>query len=294
MKYSLLFVLLLGVFILTAQTVPNGGFETWTQTGNYAEPTPWNSPNPTTASLSLYTVTRESSVVQSGAYAAKLQTKSFLGLQIPGLLTLGTFNINLVTMEATITGGTPFTWRPDSLTGYIQYEPKFSDECFIGVLLLKQNGSSWDTLGTGSFTTTATLLSWTRFIIPIDYTSTETPTHLNIIILSSDRDNPQPNSTLYIDNLSFIYNPATISETSESKPHIKFFNDRLMVESSPFLKLSGSVRIFTLDGRVYFSDQIPGDAESYVSPSLSNLPTGVYLVALTDRNGNRYVTKIFR
>jgi len=186
-----------------AQQMPNGSFETWTQTGSYAEPNSWSTPNPTTASLGTFTVTKETAVVQSGTAAAKIQTKSVLGIQIPGLLTLGTFSINLVTMEAKIEGGTPFTSRPSSLTGYYQYEPKFGDECFVGVLLLKQIGNSWDTLGTGSFASTSNILTWTPFTANINYNSQDDPTHLNIIILSSDRNNPQPNSTLYIDNLSF-------------------------------------------------------------------------------------------
>lgn len=293
MKTSLLIAIILSVIqFLEAQTVPNGSFESWTQTGGYSEPTPWNSPNPTTASLSLYTVTRESSVVQSGAYAAKLQTKSFLGLQIPGLLTLGTFDINLVTMEATITGGTPFTWRPDSLTGYIQYEPKFSDECFIGVVFLKQNGSAWDTLGFGNYSTTNTLLSWTRFKINIDYSSTETPTHLNIIILSSDRNNPQPNSALYIDNLEFHYGPTAIANTDQSGSEVLYYGGRLTVHSPAATSGSQSLIVYSLDGRAIFRESFNITGSHYESSPLPEVQSGVYIVVMESGNGVRSVKKI--
>ncbi|MFO7723396.1 MAG: hypothetical protein R6V49_09285, partial [Bacteroidales bacterium] len=79
MRIAILLIIFTFSLPLFAQQMPNGSFETWTQTGNYAEPNSWNSPNPTTASLGTFTVTRETAVVQSGTAAAKIQTKSALG-----------------------------------------------------------------------------------------------------------------------------------------------------------------------------------------------------------------------
>jgi hypothetical protein len=279
------------VHVMTnAQSLPNGSFETWTTTGGYSEPTPWNTPNPTTAALGTYTVIKETGIVKDGTASAKVQTKSVLGFQIPGLMTLGTFSINLATMEAKIEGGVPFSWRPDSLKGFLQYEPKFGDECFVGVLMLKQIGSAWDTIGSGTFTSTNTLLSWTPFSLPIHYNSTETPTHLNVIILSSDRNNPQPNSTLYIDQLSFVYQGAAIGESPESAPSIVYAGEQLVISNVSEQVHTLEVHILSPDGRLIAKTNLANQGTSPAIIPLAVETSGVYLVRIL-MNGDRQVTK---
>ncbi len=282
------------VFSAVGQSVPNGDFEQWSGTGNYEEPVSWSTPNPNTAALSLFTVTKESGLKHTGSYSARLQTRSLLGMPIPGLLTLGTFSINMVTMEATIEGGIPFTHRPVSMSGYIQYDPKLGDECFVGVVLLRQNGSSWDTLGTGNYTTTQSLNTWTEFNIAIDYTSVETPTHLNIIILSSDRDDPQPNSTLYIDNLEFQY-PIGVEEsiTSADEPRVYFGAGRLVFEGVDSDRAQLPVSLYSLDGRVVWSGETQRDGNTYTSLLLPDLQGGVYIVRYGKGDGSYGAAKIY-
>lgn len=270
------------VKILSGQALPNGSFESWTTTGNYDQPTSWNTPNPSTASLGLYTVTKESALKQSGQFSAKIQTKSILGMQIPGLITLGTFSINLLTMEAKIEGGMPFTGKPSSLTGYIQYDPKLGDECFIGVLLLKQNGSQWDTLATGSFATTSKLTTWTPFNININYTSNQNPTHINVIILSSDRNSPQPNSTLYIDNLELQY-PSSISHENQSfLPRLYYDSGNLILDNLPDINTSLEISVFGTDGRLIQRNTIIPDGSGRDQIRIRSVPEGVYIIKLTD------------
>jgi len=290
-RLGLMAIMMAAFFMVSGQGVPNGDFEVWTATGNYQEPDSWSTPNPTTASLGLYTVTRESTLKQSGSYSARLQTRSLFGLQIPGLLTLGTFSINLITMEAKIEGGIPFTWRPESMTGYLQYEPKFGDECFIGVLIMRQNGTGWDTLGNGSYTSTSTLTAWTQFTIPIDYTSSATPTHLNIIILSSDRDNPQPNSTLFIDNLQFNY-PVNVAGAlpEEISPVVVFQSGRLVIEDAGTGASTLPVSIYETDGRLVWKGEAHRQGDQYFTPALPPLSPGIRVVYIaTEGKWNRGV-----
>jgi len=272
-------------YTLFSQEVPNGNFENWSSVGNYQSPNFWDTPNSTTSSLSTFTVIRESSIVQSGNYSAKLQSKSVFGFTIPGLVTLGSFNFNMITQEATISGGRPFTWRPESLTGYIQYEPKFNDECFIGVLILKQNGNQWDTIGTGEYKTTATLLNWTQFTAPITYTSNDTPTHLNIIIMPSDRNSPQPNSTLYIDNLQFNY-PANTSKHNTTDIVINMINNYLSIEH-PNMSCIHHIHVIDLSGKtVYLSNSY------HQSIALNHLSKGLYLLYIQMRDFSKITRKI--
>ncbi len=291
----LLSILFSGLFLIsTGQTVPNGDFENWTATGNYENPTSWDTPNATTATFSLYTVTKESSIKQSGSYSAKLQTRSLLGMQVPGLLTLGTFSINMVTMEAKIEGGVPFTHRPETMTGYLQYDPKFGDECFIGVLLLRQIGNSRDTIGGGDYSTTSALTSWTPFTININYSSSEQPTHLNIIILSSDMNSPQPNSTLYVDNLQFQYPIGVESAAPQKEPLAYFSHGRLMIDNLPAQEAPLQVQLFSMDGKMIYSSTLHGAGTSVSVTNLPELTKGVYVVRVFDTHNTAFTTKVVR
>jgi hypothetical protein len=292
--FLLLILHLVSINPLSAQQVPNGDFENWTGSGNYQDPVSWSTPNSTTASLSTYTVTKETTIKQSGTASAKVQTKSVLGFKIPGLMTLGTFSINLVTMEAKIEGGTPFTGRPNALTGYLQYEPKLGDEGFIGVLLLKQNGTAWDTIGSGSYSTTSTLLTWTPFTVNIDYSHPDNPTHLNIIILSSDQNNPQPNSTLYIDNLQFQYPIGLSDQTADQAPEMYASNGRIFIQNLPESWGETYVDVFSLDGKLVFRDAITQGELMYSAPLPESAPSGLYIVRVRSTNGNVVTGKVVK
>lgn len=291
MKQSIkvLLIVLLISKSLVAQQVPNGDFETWQQSGNYMNPQFWDTPNDVTASLGIFTVTRESSIVQNGSYSLKLQSKSVFGSPIPGLATLGDFSINLFTMQATITGGYPFTYKPVSLSGYYQYEPVFGDEAFVGVLLLRQSGNIWDTIADGNFTTTQQKLSWTPFTITLNYRNNDDPTHLNIIILSSDRNNPQPNSTLYIDNLQFSY-PTSIYEMENPSAIVTYKDNHINVSLRPSLSLK-IVEVYSLQGQLIARHLITVNSESYQFPL--TLHPSMYMVRLIFNDHPTHVSRIY-
>lgn len=273
-------------FVMEAQSVPNGNFENWTQTASYENPTGWDSPNSVSSTLGVYTVTKESSIVQNGNYSARLQTKSIIGTPIPGLLTLGNFNINITTFEATITGGVPFTDKPEALHGFYQYEPVFNDEAFIAVILLKQNGSSWDTIADGSFTSTSTVLTWTPFTATLNYRSPDTPTHLNIIILSSDRNAPQPNSTLYIDNFSLSY-PTNIENNEAENIKISFSEGNLIISNVNNSMSLNEVVIISNDGKILQIHNLHHSSDPNISFPLVQTASGLYITSLKFSDGRR-------
>jgi len=180
-RYFCVFLFTLMYYFILAQQVPNGDFEQWYNESNYQNPTYWDTPNSTTGSLGIFCVSKETGIVQHGSSSIKIESKSVFGTPIPGLATLGDFNVNIITFVSTIEGGYPFTYKPSVLKGYYQYEPMYGDEAFIGVLLLKQNGNSWDTLAQGNFKTTNTVLTWTPFTVTLNYTNyQDTPTHLKL------------------------------------------------------------------------------------------------------------------
>jgi len=282
---NLLLMLVLIPAINFAQDVPNGNFENWTSASGYNDPTGWDTPNSVSSSLGVITVFKETSIVQNGTSSAKLQTKSILGTPIPGLITLGDFNINIITFQATITGGTPFTHKPEAMHGYFQYEPVFNDEAFIGVILLKQNGSNWDTIADGSFTSTSTVVTWTPFTATLNYRSTDTPTHLNVIILSSDRNAPQPNSTLYIDNLTFSY-PVSVDEMSTSSFSLSYTEDFLYVFLPQEHHQITNINVYSVDGKLIRSHYPPSSHTSVMKVQMPGLPAGMYIASVTSADGS--------
>ena len=112
--YAVLIVLILGQFHrIHAQTsqIPNADFENWIPHTGYSDPQYWDTPNQELLSIPIFgqAVVTKSTSHQSGTYSAKLETKTInipgSPVDIPGVMTLGTLNINLLAGTYSITGG---------------------------------------------------------------------------------------------------------------------------------------------------------------------------------------------
>lgn len=282
-KFLFLSTFLLVVMLLNAQTtIPNAGFESWTATGSYENPDSWDSPNDVTSSLGKIVVEKESSIVHSGSYSAMITALTSLAGTLPGVLTLADFSFDLLTFSATIEGGIPFTGRPEKFTGWFQYEPQNNDICLIGAFLLKENGGNWDTIAIAGLDTTATIVAWTQFNAVFDYRNSDIPTHLNIVLLPADRDNPQPNSTLYIDELMMVY-PTSISDIDEPWFTVSKNYDTQSIQISNQNQLGGYIHIYNATGQLIKSESIEGE-NNFVS--MSSLPSGIYLIQGLSEQGN--------
>ena len=139
MKQSLLFLLcaLFSVSVM-AQQVPNGDFELWTGT----TPNEWDTSNENVLGTQFTTVSKITSGAQSGSFAAKVETQTktifMVGpVTLPGILTLGDFNLDIANQTANLTGGEAFTHRPYSLRGYYKATPAVGDTPLIGVGISK-------------------------------------------------------------------------------------------------------------------------------------------------------------
>ena len=210
----LIFILFFQGQVFAQNQIPNNDFEYWETIGSYEDPVDWNSPNSYTAGLGIITVSK-SSDSYSGSYSAKLESKNiiFVGT-IPGFVTLGDFEINIATMEYSVTGGVPFTGRPSQFTGNFKYLPNSGDQAMMAILLLKHNpGGTPDTIGMGAKIVDNTVSSWSDFSTDIMYLSNEEPDTMNILILSSAQTSPVEGSKLFVDNLGLVFeaNPEITS-----------------------------------------------------------------------------------
>ena len=188
--------------IYSQQQIPNGNFEN--RTNNEADF--WNSS--INAGVTIYTAEQTSDSYQ-GNYAAKLTSMSVFGQFIPGFITLGEINFT----DMTLTGGTPYTDRPDGINFFFKYLPSGVDTMFFAAFLTHWNNTAFetDTIGMTGYFTADTYDSYTQINLPFIYTSAETPDTLNIIFTSSGF-NGNGGSTLFIDSLSMI-NGSVISPT---------------------------------------------------------------------------------
>jgi len=116
--YALGFIFFI-TFSLSAQQIPNPGFEDWSNN----KPDSWATSNQSIPLLGNFnTVTKENNDPQQGTASVKLTVLKinipFSGTYtLPGLLTLGKINIDVPSKTATVTGGIPFTVTPEKLTG---------------------------------------------------------------------------------------------------------------------------------------------------------------------------------
>ena len=276
MKYFIILFLLFP-FYSFSQAIPNASFESWHVPGNYENPVSWDTPNDITSAISVFPVLKESNMVKDGTFSAHLETKQVFASVVPGLVCLGDFSVNIITSQITLGPGPVFTYRPSHFRGWYIYDPQGGDECYIAALLLKKNGSIYDTIGRAEFQTTAQNLNWQEFNIPFQYNSTDAPTHVNVICLSSYFfTTPQVNSALYIDGLSFEYN-SSVGELYQSRSWIDPVTG--IVEVPEEFIAGGSIILYDCAGKQLARCVIAGK-QTFFSELISLKP-GIYMAELT-------------
>lgn len=225
---------------LAAQEIPNAGFENWVNAGSFQNPEFWDTANMSVLFNAVIT-TSKTTDSHSGSYAARMETKNFLTFTIPGLVTLGNFEIDIWNMQTSITGGTPFNLRPDKLNFYYKYNPAPGDKMRIGMWLLRNDGTSIpDTVATALFESSEPVQNYTLLSMNIEYRSDQTPEILNIIAVSSNPENPAAGSVLFIDDLEFefagppFYGDANCDEMVNIQDVVTILNFIMGTNPQPF------------------------------------------------------------
>jgi hypothetical protein len=149
--------------------IPNSGFESWTN-GN---PDSWFTNNV----QGFISVVTQSNVSHSGASAARLQVGSFGGFPYLPQMWSGDEAFN----------GFPANQRYGSLTGYYQFSPVGNDGLFF-IVYMKKNG---EIIGGGALNIFSATSSYSQFVVPIDYSSSENPDTALIWIIAGGDSNSQ-------------------------------------------------------------------------------------------------------
>ena len=265
--------------------IPNGGFDTWTNTSGYNMPTGWDNLNPMTSPMSVYTCTKGTpGVVGSGYLELNTQNVSGMGV-MPGVAVSGKMDM----MSFTALSGFPYAMRPTQLTGSWQYMASGSDMGFISVLLTKWNiaMSKRDTVSYTIQNLSGMMMSWAPFTINLTYMSTSVPDSAIIILSASNLVFPVAGSMLNVDNLALAGVPSSVAVIAGNSS-LLFISPNPATGSAAlaYHSISGKdveVLLTDMAGRNLIkmsSNTIMGD--NNISLNVSNLAKGIYLLKVID------------
>jgi hypothetical protein len=272
--------------ILNAQQLPNPSFENWdilTDSSPHDDlATSWNTVN---SSLDAFTAGTlgptcyQSTDFFTGAFSIYLVSVSPPFPTFPvvnGIATTGTINTSTYDVE----GGVAYTLRPDSLAGWYKSNPQAGDLPTIEVVL---KDAANDTIGWARFKgPTFAVTTWTRFSVPVVYSSGAIPTQAASLLSASDGFNAVPGSELWVDDIELIFNPVSITEI---EPDVSVFYNSTSNNVSWHSDLKvDKVEIIDLNGKLIgtFSNPTNQSANAILS-------TGVYVLRL--KANEMWITK---
>jgi hypothetical protein len=222
MKKLVLFILAIAssaTFVKAQTTPPNGGFETWQNRTLIFNPlvpievpTSWSTFDSLANNLNFLfgqstaiqkTVTRNTSIKNSGTASAMLTTKTFPGLNvaIPAMLTNAVITLD-ASMDIAFTGGTAITQRVSKAAAFIRYAPATNDTASFVVEIINRTFGKDSLIGFGSVEFGARP-TFTKIEIPIDYNATTLPANLIRYYFTNSNDTVQNSSTLYVDDVTY-------------------------------------------------------------------------------------------
>jgi hypothetical protein len=216
---TILTVSLISGFTKAQTTPPNGGFETWQNRTLIFNPlvpievpTSWSTFDSLANNLNFLfgqstaiqkTVTRNTSIKNSGTASAMLTTKTFPGLNvaIPGILTNAVITLD-ASMDIAFSGGTAITQRVSKAAAFIRYAPATNDTASFVVEIINRTFGKDSLIGFGSVEFGARP-TFTKIEIPIDYNATTLPANLIRYYFTNSNDTVQNSSTLYVDDVTY-------------------------------------------------------------------------------------------
>jgi len=289
------FIIFSWISIIKAQ--PNGGFEDWTTEFSYENPDHWQTfnflsqlspPNPISAFKAI------GIDKHSGNYALKIKTV-FLNNK-PSQIKTGdsagaVFTGKINYSPPSRTYGFPYTGRPENLEFWFKYLPVGGDAAGAGIMLLKWNGSSHDTIATGSVVLLATS-AYTLSQAPLQYNSIGLPdTAIIIFTASNDSVLARVGSILFVDDVQFT-GWVGMDEQKLNSDKVKIFpnpaidNVTILVE----VKDAENVRVFDSSGKLAGIYKIHNYSTNVNTTLFS---TGIYCCEIRDKKDKVITTGKF-
>ena len=269
----------------TAQdSIPNSGFEDWTNYGTYEDPDNWITLNQATSLSGVVTATK-STDAYSGNYAIRLETKQVITETVPGTAISGALN----PLSLLIDIGVPINIRPESMCGWYKYIPFLTDVGSFEIILTKYNPVTKlrDPVGTGVIPAPPAN-SYTQFSVPIVYLSTD-PTDLPdtaVVSLISGSQTFVAGSVLYVDDICLVYTapppPSAMKELKASRIRIypNPASDVIIIESANKVDDKTVFKLYDNAGKLVKISKLK---EFPTTINVQDLEAGVYFYNIKGR-----------
>jgi hypothetical protein len=311
------FTLLFTNAIIAQTQIENGSFETWENEGeSNQEPTQWSSlktsSNGGISSLAPQVIWKETSTFHSGNSCIRLKVAGynwFAGVSPNALVTNGQVYATSTPSEGYVfsntgdaTMNTVCADKPDSLIGWYKYAPQGGDKGKVEILFhtntsqgqLPDDGTTSHHVGSGLYEFTSTQSTWKRFSMPINFTTTTNPNYFLIVITAGDELDAVENSELWIDDISFVYNPVAPPPPPPTSSIIENINEFNIFSTEQTISLNvnnefnnASLVIYSIDGKMVYTNSI----ESNTTVHNLNATNGIYIYKVIIDN-NVYKGKI--
>ena len=300
----LLFAVLLSAMATAQDQLENVSFEQWediltSDVDTIREPLEWSSLKtsdyPALSTLAPVVCTR-STDAHSGDYSVELTNiQSFIVAN--GVVTNGRMHPDINTALAYIytdtedsQWNTPFTGKPDSITGWINYFPKGNDTLQIKVILHAGYAQQPDPEYTENWVAEAefntpldTKGEWVRFSTPFIYFKETIPEYVLVILNSGNGYSPIANSRLLVDDLEMIYNlpQSTEKRMDQAEGYLYAVGKDQLFMKGMDPSLFQTIDIFDISGKLLWSARLTSDQVDITPAHLGN---GLYLVKLKGKN----------
>jgi len=175
----------------------------------------------------------------------------------------------------------PFTFRPDSLVGYIKSDLAPGIDNYNLIYLTLYNDTT--IIGIASYTNDSSLDSYTRFSIEINYFSSLAPDRIVMSIFAGNPNSPYPKNTFFVDDLSLIYNQTNVkiySEGSSLNVYPNPAHNQLLITTN--YTYETEFKIYNASG-VLIKDMTINEIQANVT--IEDLNKGIYFYQITDKNG---------
>lgn len=290
MKKAVIIFSILALAGLNSKAQPNGGFENWSIIFNIEEPDNWQTLNFLSLFDSLNPLSAFKAIgfdTHSGNYALKLKTVFVPNNPWPAQLedTINfayTGKINYTPFSYKY--GFPFTGRPQKLEFWSKYAPVGNDTAGTGVVLLKWNGVTHDTIASGKVLIQPSF-GYILSQVVLNYFSTASPDSATIVFGSSkDSSVARVGSTLFVDDVIFT-GSVGINQQESNTEKVKIFPNpaRGNVTILAQIKDADNVQIVDAAGKLAGIYQI----QNYIANVNTMLfAEGVYFYGIRDKKNS--------
>jgi hypothetical protein len=296
-KITLLYFTLSFFHTQAQQQIGNSNMESWDNVGQSSEePTNWNgfkSAQGDFTSFASQQVQRSTSIRSgaTGAYCARVWSKSTLGIIANGNMTLGRINMGSTTpnnpgnYNISLTADANFsealTSSPDSIVFWVKYTAANAADSARIHAILHDSYDLRDPLDANSLSHIVaraeknyakTNGSWVRISVPFNYVAGApalTPAYLLVTFTTNKTPGGgSANDEVLVDDIELIYNSTGIESMEAQKEFSAYYSH----ETGLILKgASTSLAVVTMDGKI--NNQGPIDKLNGIK-----LNTGVYFI----------------